>query len=227
MSAVVLALHTSDAVGSVAVAQDGRVTAHEFPSAGKTAPVVLREILRALETAGVALEECTGVAVTTGPGSFTGIRIGISTAQGLAAARRWPVYALDSLTAAAAACPRGDAPLAVVLDARRGEVYAALYDVHAPAPRLTLEAFCSPVADAARRLAGAATSLEVTGSGAALVLADQSLAGAAALAACEPVAQALARLAADGACRSTTARGLEPDYLRKSDAELQRHPAPR
>ena len=229
MNGALLAVHTSDAVGSVAVAAGEALVGHEFVSAGQAAPVVLQEIQRALVAAGVTLAGCAGVAVTLGPGSFTGIRIGLATVQGLAAARGWPVFTVDSLLAFAAACPPAAAVRGVVFDARRGEVYAALYhqDGVAAGPRCVLAAFCAPVAAAAERLAQAAAGadLVLAGSGAALVQACAPLARARVDAPVMPVAVALARLARAGACRRTEPRGLEPVYLRKSDAELQRQSA--
>lgn len=229
MIGVLLAVHTSDAVGSVAVAAGEALAGHEFASAGRAAPVVLREVLRVLAQAGVTLAGCTGVAVTLGPGSFTGIRIGIATVQGLAAARGWAVFAADSLLAVAAACTPSAAVRGVVFDARRGEVYAALYhqDGAVSGPDCILEPFCAPVAAAAERLAQATAGadLVLAGSGAALVQVCAPLVGARVDAPVMPVAVALARLARAGACRRVEPRGLEPVYLRKSDAELQRQNA--
>jgi len=227
MSDAILALHTSDAVGSVAVAQGGTFTGHEFASAGRAAPVVLREMLAALSQAGLELADCTALAVTLGPGSFTGIRIGLATVQGLAAARRWPVLVTDSLSAFSAACAPGDWIRGVVFDARRGEVYAALYDGAAPEPRCLLEPFCAPVAEAAAQLARAADggSMMWAGSGAALVQESAPRGTAAVDQPVMPVGVALARLAVAGACRRAEPRGLEPIYLRMSDAELHRQAA--
>lgn len=227
MNGTILALHTSDAVGSVAVARGNSVEGHEFVSAGQAAPVVLREMLRALDRAGIGLAECEGVAVTLGPGSFTGIRIGLATVQGLAAARRWPVFTTGSLSAFAAACSPGAWIRGAVFDARRGEVYAALYDGEAGAADPLLAPFCAPVAAAAERLAEAADGRPVVlaGSGAALVQACPALTAASVDRPVMPVAVALARMVRTGACRRTEPRGLEPVYLRKSDAELQRQSA--
>jgi tRNA threonylcarbamoyl adenosine modification protein YeaZ/ribosomal-protein-alanine acetyltransferase len=80
-----------------------------------------------LQAAGVTLSAIDRVAVTIGPGTFTGVRIGLSFAKGLALARGLPVIGIDSLSAIAAN-EHGDAPLLVVADARNGEVYAASFD---------------------------------------------------------------------------------------------------
>ncbi len=226
---VLLALHTSDPTGSVAVAQGAHIVSHEFVAAGPRAPVVLHEILRGLEQAGVGLDLCEGIAVTNGPGSFTGIRIGLATVQGLAAARGWPVYVGESHAAHAALWQGLEEPLAVVFDARRGEVYAALYDVREARPQVRVEPFCAAPDVAAARLVAAAAGLRpgseiaVCGSGAALVA---GAAPEASLRVLGPpamtVATALVHLVRAGGCRLLAPRDLEPNYLRKSDAELQR-----
>jgi tRNA threonylcarbamoyl adenosine modification protein YeaZ/ribosomal-protein-alanine acetyltransferase len=87
------------------------------------APMVA-EVLRA---AGLTLAEIDRIAVTTGPGTFTGVRIGLSFARGLGLARGIPVIGIDSLSAIAANEDAGS-PLLVVADARNGEVYAACFD---------------------------------------------------------------------------------------------------
>ncbi len=76
------------------------------------------------------LSDLAGIAVGIGPGSFTGLRIGLSYAKGIASARRIPIIgvsSLDSMALCGAPQSTSDAMLCPVLDARRGEVYAALY----------------------------------------------------------------------------------------------------
>ncbi len=70
---------------------------------------------------GLTYEQVERVAVTTGPGSFTGLRIGLSAARGLGVARQVPVLGIPSLLAISLGVPGG--PVAVLLDARRGEAY--------------------------------------------------------------------------------------------------------
>jgi tRNA threonylcarbamoyladenosine biosynthesis protein TsaB len=80
----------------------------------------------ALERAGLGWEEVDRIAVGVGPGSFTGLRIGIATARALAQARGLPLVGVSSLEALALGAPHADLVLAV-LDARRGEAFAAAY----------------------------------------------------------------------------------------------------
>jgi hypothetical protein len=143
-----LAVHTSDAAGSIAVGRGGRIAAAEFEAAGKHAPVLLSAILDLLDTTGARLEDLRAVAVTTGPGSFTGIRVGLATVQGLAAARRWPVLPCDCW-----ARPRwaaDDGPLSFRF--RRGRCTGSSTGAAGVEPRAL---FAPPVA-AAERLASRA-----------------------------------------------------------------------
>jgi tRNA threonylcarbamoyladenosine biosynthesis protein TsaB len=77
---------------------------------------------------GLGYEDIARVAVTTGPGSFTGLRIGLSAARGLGVARKVPVLGIPSLLAVSLAAPSG--PVAVLIDARRDEAYFEIF----PAP---------------------------------------------------------------------------------------------
>jgi tRNA A37 threonylcarbamoyladenosine modification protein TsaB len=109
------------------------------------------------------------------------------------------------------------------LDARRGEVYAALYDVAGTAPRPLVEPFCAPPGAAALRLAtGLGSGGAIVGSGAALVLPHAPVPLVALGDPAVPVAQALLELVRAGACQRVAPQDVEPLYLRKSDAEVRR-----
>ncbi|GAC1316170.1 MAG: tRNA (adenosine(37)-N6)-threonylcarbamoyltransferase complex dimerization subunit type 1 TsaB [Thermoleophilaceae bacterium] len=86
---------------------------------------LLPAIATLLERAGLGFDELSGVAVGCGPGAFTGLRIGIATARALAGSLGLPLHPVSSLAALALGI---EAPLSLaVIDARRGEVFAALY----------------------------------------------------------------------------------------------------
>jgi len=220
-----LAVHTTDTPGALAVAQGDRIVHQELHPAGQHASSLLGAIATLLDRVGVQAAALQGIAVTRGPGSFTGIRIGLATAQGLALATGLEVSVCDSLEAEAAAHPQ-PGWLAVVLDARRQEVYAGLYEVSPSGPRVVLSPFVAAPEEARQRLLAAlpdAQPLSLTGSGSALVpLADADRVQVRERVSRPHLAQALVHLARQGRLMRVAPQQLEPLYLRKSDAELKR-----
>ena len=124
---VVLALDTTTAAGSVALADEARVL--EVAALDPSQPVATRvpaDLIAMLERHQLALPRIDLFAVATGPGSFTGLRIGIATMQGLALAGQKPLIGVSAFEALASFV---DAPhIGVWIDAWRGEVYAAEYE---------------------------------------------------------------------------------------------------
>lgn len=120
-----------------------------------------------MEQAGLVMTDLSAVAVDVGPGLFTGMRVGIATAKSIAWALELPVVPVCSLDALAARENRSEEPVAVAIDARRGEVYWALYrpggDGHVPA-RITDPVVTSPE-DLAIHLADRAEQVVAIGSG--------------------------------------------------------------
>ncbi len=131
---ITLALDTSGTVGSVAVARsddDGaaEVVASVTIERGMRHGVELFPALeRALEQAGVGARELDLVAVGIGPGSYTGLRVGITAARALAYACGAELLGVPTCDALADSLTPGDRPLAVVIDARVRAVYLAIYE---------------------------------------------------------------------------------------------------
>jgi tRNA threonylcarbamoyl adenosine modification protein YeaZ len=141
-----LALDTSHRTGSVAVAR-GEVLLGEivFDASDTHSATLLPAVDACLRIAGVLLGGIDRFAVSSGPGSFTGLRIGLATVKAFAAVNRRPVVAVASLEVLAAAIPFSRHPVLALIDARRGEVYGALYDTGEGAPvELTPPFSCRP-----------------------------------------------------------------------------------
>ena len=124
----ILSVDTSTATCTVGVADGDRLLAESVNSNGQThVRHLMGMIHKALGTSGVSIREIDGFAVVTGPGTFTGLRIGIGTVKGLACALSRPVVGVTSLAALAAQADLPTKLVCPVIDARRGEVYYGLY----------------------------------------------------------------------------------------------------
>ncbi len=124
----ILAIDTSSPVGSIALLQNETVVAEERLDIRVThAEKLLPGIAALMEKAGWNFSNLHGLALSIGPGSFTGLRIGLATMKGFAQARDLPLVGVSSLEALAYNENRSKKPVAAFLDARRNEVYAAIY----------------------------------------------------------------------------------------------------
>jgi len=124
----ILALDTATKSCSVAVTDGGSLSAELTILKNQTHSKHLMEFIHSvLEITGLGVADLDGLAVTIGPGSFTGLRIGISTIKGLAHALDKPVVGISSLKALAWQCAETSYLICPLLDARKGEVYGATY----------------------------------------------------------------------------------------------------
>jgi tRNA threonylcarbamoyladenosine biosynthesis protein TsaB len=127
----VLGIETSSIRGSVALVEGGQtlvVASHERANAHEASIQPLIE--QVLADAGWSARQLERIAVGTGPGSFTGLRVGIALAQGISEGLEIPLVGVGSLQAMARATPDGTRALRVpLLDARRGEFFLAAYDL--------------------------------------------------------------------------------------------------
>ncbi|MFO1131676.1 MAG: tRNA (adenosine(37)-N6)-threonylcarbamoyltransferase complex dimerization subunit type 1 TsaB [Hyphomicrobiales bacterium] len=168
-------------------------------------------VAKVVKTSGLALSEIDRIAVTTGPGTFTGVRIGLAFARGLGLARNIPVVGIDSL-AAIAANETQRVHLLVASDARNDEIYAAMFDAHhrqLMPPHVTTAAAAAADVPSETLVLGTAAQAVIAGSrrnDLALSLAGDM-----------PVAAHFARLAAI----VTPAEMPLPLYLRAPDAKPQ------
>ncbi len=128
---IVLALETATRDGSVALARDGAVIAHARGDGSRPHAARLPgDALALLGPAGLTLGDVDVFAVCLGPGAFTGLRVGIASAQGLAFATARPIVGVSALDALGVAALEGrelSAVAGVWMDAARGEVFAARY----------------------------------------------------------------------------------------------------
>ena len=124
----ILAVDTATKSCSVAIVEAGSVSAELTTLKDQTHSKQLMQLIhKGLALSGFSTTDLDGLAVTIGPGSFTGLRIGISTIKGLAHALDKPVVGISSLDALAWQCADRSYLICPVIDARKGEVYAATY----------------------------------------------------------------------------------------------------
>jgi tRNA threonylcarbamoyladenosine biosynthesis protein TsaB len=233
---LILALDTSAAAGSAAVVRDAAVLAEQTGDPSRTHGERLpRELMSVLEEAGVALHAIDRFAVSIGPGSFTGLRVGIATIQGLALAQNKLVVPVSSFEALA--FPASNLPLpisnsqlrtsavAVWIDAHRGEVFSALYardgvELAAPTsltPAATLDAWTPLLATSG--------GVRFVGDGAVRyrdVIADHLGARAAIDIDVPPLANRIGIIAAANDARAGRPHAVVPLYVRRPDAVLAR-----
>ncbi|HEY7041234.1 MAG TPA: tRNA (adenosine(37)-N6)-threonylcarbamoyltransferase complex dimerization subunit type 1 TsaB [Methylomirabilota bacterium] len=123
-----LALETATLAGGAALLDDGRLVGESRLNIALTHSERLMLIVdRLLHDCGWEVASLHGLAVSIGPGSFTGLRVGAATAKGLALALEVPVAPVPTLDALAATLPFADAPVCPLIDARKNEVYCSLY----------------------------------------------------------------------------------------------------
>lgn len=216
----VLAIEASSLAGGVALLDEDRLVAEYVLDVRVThSERLLAAVDRVLVDARWTPGALGGLAVAIGPGSFTGLRIALSTAKGLAVALGLPVAAVPTLDAMAAALPWAALPVCPVLDARKGEVYASCYRWVDGAPRREWDYLAASPSDLAARLTEATL---VVGDGAAAI--DSPYARRLSSPCRLPSPACVGALGLERLRRGDTvaAAALAPLYLRPSEAELRR-----
>ncbi|MEZ5460607.1 tRNA (adenosine(37)-N6)-threonylcarbamoyltransferase complex dimerization subunit type 1 TsaB [Dokdonella sp.] len=150
-----LAIETSTECCSVALSCDGALYARSEIAPRRHAELLLPMCDEVLAQAGVSRRQLDVIAVGRGPGAFTGVRLAISAAQGMALALDLPVIPVSSLAALAMQAPANGKPIFAVIDARMGEVYAGTF-------RKTAEGLVEPIGSES---VGSAEFLDFSGAG--------------------------------------------------------------
>lgn len=221
----ILALDTATSNCSVAVTDDdslcAELTTHKNQTHSKH---VMKTIDSVLSRAGLAVGDLDGFAVTIGPGSFTGLRIGISTIKGLAFAVDKPVVGISSLETLAWQCSNRVYLICPMLDARKAEIYCATYrfiqghlEEQSPACAVRPESFVRQIKEPCVFIGSGAQLYRqkiknILGDLAHFMPPDQDIIRASSVA-----FLSLKRFTAN---EIDTAADLIPHYIRKSDAEL-------
>jgi tRNA threonylcarbamoyladenosine biosynthesis protein TsaB len=233
---IVLGFDTSTPATAVAVRLgDGATTqARDDPPAGAHPGHATRLLDMAhelLATAGIAWSEVDRIAVGLGPGTFTGLRVGVATARGLAQSLDVQLVGVSSLQALAAAALSADAPrVLAVIDARRGEAFAAAYQLGArglphelaPARALPPQKLASVIAEAQEAPAAEQQRWLAVGDGAVRFRSELQDADIATAPEASPLhlvsAASICELGVSAAAMSPDR--IVPDYRRRPDAEL-------
>ena len=225
----ILALETSAKSVSAAVAKDGVILASAYQNNGLTHSRTLMPLVDSmLCNASLTLDDIDLIAVAHGPGSFTGLRIGVSAAKGLAWAKGLPCCGVSTLEAMARGVSDFDGLIVCAMDARRQQVYHALFRGENGALTRLCDDCAIGLEELADHLRGLPQPKLVVGDGAQLCYDYLTAAGIPCrLASPDHRFQnaAGAALAAEDMARAgqtCTAQDLQPVYLRLSQAERER-----
>ena len=227
---MILGIDTASPSCSAALVQSSEVVACSVLSEHCSASTHLVRLIDDLcASVGVAVSDAAGVAVNLGPGAFTGLRVGLATAQGLVAAYQQPLVGCNTFDSLVDAAGDWDGLICPFIEARRGEVYAAFYRRRngqvietMPGMAITPDALCSHVREKTLFLgSGVATygSFLVSRLGGLAVCRD--------LGSDFALAANVAGLGAERLASPPVENGyrLTPIYLRAADARLPRHKA--
>lgn len=225
----ILALETSAKAVSAAVVEDGVVLASAYQNMGLTHSVTLMPLVDGmLKNAGLTAQDMALIAVAAGPGSFTGLRIGVSAAKGLAWALSLPCCGVSTLEAMAENARTFEGTIICAMDARRQQVYNAVFDCRDGVLTRRCEDRAVALEVLAEELKNDESPKMVVGDGAKLCYTYLSERGIPCRMApanslyqrASGVALVAERMAAQG--KTVSAQDLRPVYLRLSQAERER-----
>jgi tRNA threonylcarbamoyladenosine biosynthesis protein TsaB len=222
---IILALDTTTKDGSVAVLHDATIRVERVGDASLTHGQRLPgELAAALIEAGVRIQDVDLLAVAAGPGSFTGLRVGIATIQGIAMAQGKRVVPVSALEALARAAINADRPIGAWMDAQRKEVFAALYSADARDELLTAVSASPEVVLKAWSDTVDVTRVVFVGDGATRheQILRREIGGDSSIVTPPPLAGLIGQIAAENPGRAVLPHAIVPIYVRRSDAELAR-----
>ena len=226
---LILAFETSAKAASVALTENGKLLGESYQNTGLTHSqtlMVMAEDL--LKQVGKTVNDITNLAVAEGPGSFTGVRIGVAAAKGFAWGREIPCFGISTLEAMAVSLGAYEGHICACMDARRNQVYNALFYVNHGAVERVSEDRAIALSDLKTDLEHIDGPIFLVGDGA--VLTHKTLAGDIPELILPPEhrqhqrAVGVALLAEAKALAGDTGDGnaLNPNYLRLSQAERER-----
>lgn len=227
---MILGMEASAKVAGAALYRDGQIVTEQMRNGTLTHSETLMPMIEAvIRDAGAVPEDLDAIALTNGPGSFTGLRIGAATAKGLALALQIPVVPVPTLYALAMNLWGTDDLIVPMMDARRHQVYAGIYEPQDGEMSLILPEDTYAPAALAEEIRKSGRRAVLTGDGAVVyydavreLLGDQvKLAPAHLL---HARAATVAAIGAEwyAAGRAVSGSGLEIHYLRKPQAERER-----
>ena len=225
----ILALESSAKAASCCIADDGRLLAQSFQNNGLThSRTLLPMVSDMLKNCGIAVQDVDAIAAANGPGSFTGLRIGISTAKGLAWGTGKPICAVSALEAMAWNSGVREGLICCVMDARRQQVYNALFRAEDAGPVRLTEDRAIALEDLFRDGRLRTDPVTLVGDGAELCCSYGLSKGVSLSLAPENLLQQSAWGVARAALKKIREEGFEPaadispNYLRLSQAERER-----
>ena len=242
----ILGIDSSIPGASVALVEDGKLLAEEIhaetaagrdpyngPRLGNHAEIVLPLVQALFDKLHASFQDLAGIAVSIGPGSFTGLRIGLATAKGMAYESGLPLVGVSTLEANAARIIKFHGIIGSVLDARKGEVYLGLFrrDLAETLARLTLDSVTGirSAIDLMREYSEIDSALFLVGNGAKAYERQLRESLGASIMICNgdaysSVAAQVARLAEQrfAAASFDDVGALTPVYLRASEAESKK-----
>ena len=224
-----LAFETSAKAASVALTRDSKLLGESYQNTGLTHSQTLMVMAEdMLKQCGKTMADVTAVAVAEGPGSFTGVRIGVAAAKGLAWGGQIPCYGISTLEAMAVSLGVWEGHICACMDARRNQVYNALFRVNKGVVERVTEDRAIALADLQEELEHIDGPIFLVGDGSQLTY--KTLSGSVGNLVLPPehrmhqraIGVALLAEAKQAAGETGDGNVLSPNYLRLSQAERER-----